>query len=163
MKTTWLAIITALNLLFGFGAKADISGSITSGEVQKGEKPETREDQGDWAKGEKPGKPDRPERPDSSGNNAAMKEIVVDFQTRTANLRAQRGDLVKQLKDATEEERAKLRGELQANREALVKLKEQFRDEIQALHDSLKDHTDKVDAEAKAAAKENGKAGRSRD
>lgn len=169
MKTNWLAIVTALNLLFGFAAKADLGTTSGDGQGGSGSRKsalsEKSSDQGgdSQVKPELPEKPVRPETPDNSGKSDLMKQLVSDFQTKAAVLRAQRLDLNKQLKDATEEERAKLREQLQANRDAVAKLKEQFRDDVKELHDSLKNHGDKVDAELKAEAKAAAKGGRTRD
>ncbi len=163
MKTNWLAIVTALNLLFGFAAKADLGTTTGDGQGGSGSRKSGLSEKSSDQGGESQVKPVRPETPDNSGKSDLMKQLVSDFQTKAAVLRAQRLDLNKQLKDATEEERAKLREQLQANRDAVAKLKEQFRDDVKELHDSLKNHGDKVDAELKAEAKAAAKGGRTRD
>jgi hypothetical protein len=181
LKIKWLALFTALNLVLGLNVRADDATTGTGDETTvedgtvKGEKPETPENpeapdedvSGEKPEHpehpEKPEKPQRPEKPESPGKSVEMKELVGDFRAKLTELNTQRKDLAKQIKDATEEERAKLREELAANREAIGKLKEQFRDDVKELHANLKNHTDKVDAETKAEAKAAAKSGRSRE
>jgi len=142
LRIDWLPLITALSF-FNVAAQTDL--------------PDVR------IRGEKPLRPERPDKPDRRGKSAEMKEIVRDFRAKLTELHAECQDLKKQLKDATEEERAKLREELVANRETVNTLKEQFRDDVRELHESLKNHGGKVDDEAKAEAKATTNSGRSRE
>jgi Spy/CpxP family protein refolding chaperone len=156
--TKWLAVITALNLFAAFSVQADSgsntedSGTVETGNPDKGVNPDKPEKPEHPEHPVHPEKPARPEKPDEHGKSGEMKAIVSDFRTKLTELNAQRVDLAKQMKDATEEQRAKLREDMAANRDAITHLKEQFRDEVRELHDTLKTHGNKVDAEAKAEA-----------
>lgn len=187
MKTKWLAVLTALHLVFGLAVRTNHAddGSSSGSDVQsgKGDKPPTPTvpqtpdqptlpppaDTGGDLPGPTPDnsghqRPDRPDKPDNhGGGSAAMKELVKEFQTKITDLHNQRQDLVKQLKDATEDQRAAIREQLQANRDAINQAKEEFRDAVKELHVTLKNQTAKVDAELKAELKANAKGGRARE
>jgi hypothetical protein len=174
-KIKCLAVMIALNLAFALSTRADETdggGKPTTPTPPVPElpekpttpvEPEIPERPVVPVTPEKPEKPDRPEKPENPGRSVEMKEIVGDFRAKLTELHASRADLQKQMKDATEEERAQLREQLQANREEVAQLKEQFRDGIKELHASLKNHGGKIDAEAKAEARAAAKTGRARE
>lgn len=159
MKTKCFAVIAALNLVVGSSALAqDGAGVNLRNEVevdvpQIPDRPERPE------RGEKRERPERPERPDKGGLSQEMKDLVAEFRSKVTEFHSEQKELVKKLKNATEEERSEIREQIKTNREEFKNVKEEFRDSVKELTGTLKDHANKVSAEAKVQAR----SGRSRD
>jgi len=102
-----------------------------------------------------------PERPkiqlpdDLKAMIEAARQAAVDF-------RAQQAELIKQLKDATAEERAALREQLKENREAFREAQKEREKEIRARLQELREQFKNQRDQVLEAAKEQGKKGRGR-
>jgi hypothetical protein len=170
-KLTPLAVLTALVVSLGSATTTIADNSVDGVSIvrdqsaaQVPEKPEAPErDATEIERPTRPEKPETPEKPDTDAKSPDIREIMADFRTKVTELQAQRQDLRKQLIEASEGQRAKIREELQASREAWSVLKEHFRDEIKELQATLKNHELRVNAEEKAEAIAAAKGGKSRE
>ena len=119
---------------------------------------DTSSDQGRNDQPERPDRSDKSNQPDASGE---LKKIRDEFKQVQNRFVEEQKELRQKLKEATEDDRARIRNEIQTKRQSFVDQQVQVRDEIrrlmQDLKDKLKDHRDVLDA-AKEDAKDKAKA-----
>jgi len=162
-KSVLLALIT-VGLTMGGAAHAQTtnktSGKVKPASVRPGtpatgsKKPDTLSEAG-------PGtQPERPERPDNSNkleDSDGVRQMLEDFKQAQNRFLEEQKQLRQRLKEATEDDRARIRHELQLKRQTFLDAQADRREEIRRtakdLKDTLKDHRDVLDA-AKEDAKE---------
>lgn len=104
---------------------------------------------------ERPTVPTRPERPAVPGKPAPtkdVKELVKDFQTARESFRKQQLELNRQLKTATDEQRALIRQQIQENldqwREEQRSRVEDLREQARGMKDEMRGLKDVIDSGA---------------
>ena len=155
IKTITLLSVLGLSLL-GVRALGQTDPGAGTGQ---GDQPTPPGDQG-----QRPTPPEPPrlgERPrlqlpdDVKAMLEAYRQGVVDF-------RAKQAELIKQLRDATAEERAAIREQLKENREAFREAQKELQKDIQARLQELREQFKNQRDQILGAAKEQGKKGRGR-
>jgi hypothetical protein len=125
------------------------SGNSGKGDdTEKPEKPEKPE------KSEKPEKPEKPERPDDNGNKTpdktALENLKADFRAKAEEYQRKQKELLEKLKNATAEERGKIRDEIK-------ELKSKFKDLREELGEKIAELKPKIDRETIDDAREHGR------
>ena len=97
-------------------------------------------------------RPDRPDRPNRE-RTAAMKEALTHFKQKRVEFIAQQRDLTRQLKGASEDDKAAIREKIRQNRASFVETKEEFHDELKASSEKLKEMGRKLQEERAGSSK----------
>src|SRR5262249_41291350 len=97
---------------------------------------------------ERPVRPDQPDGASSTTRNT-IKELTEAFKLKAVEFHQRQVQLAKSLADASSEDRARIRDEMKANRDAFAQIKDEFRDQVRDTVAKLKDQKQKLDDETK--------------
>ena len=91
-------------------------------------------------------RPERPERPDRPQLPPEIRRLLAVFEKARDTYLEKQKELLKQLKDATEEQKAALREQLKENQDKFAKIRAELRERLKELRDQLPKHRDAIDA-----------------
>ena len=94
----------------------------------------------------RPERPERPERPDRPQLPPEIRRLLAVFEKARDTYLEKQKELLKQLKDATEEQKAALREQLKENQDKFAKIRAELRERLKELRDQLPKHRDAIDA-----------------
>jgi hypothetical protein len=138
MKRNFVTLLAALGVGAGVpSARAQQAGDSGATEVRS--ELQTPERQGDRSGSHrKPDRPDRPERSDTKRpDKEVVRQLVDSFRAQAEDYKKQQQELTRKLKDATDEDRARIRDEIKQLRDNFQEAKDQFRDQIKEQSDKL--------------------------
>jgi molecular chaperone DnaK (HSP70) len=102
--------------------------------------------------GNPPGKNKPATTPDKPGRDYSdqVKKLIDDAKAAQVKYLSELNDLQHQLKDATDDQKDKIRAEIRDKRDAFLEqqkeMREEFRKRVQELKDELKDHQDVINS-----------------
>jgi hypothetical protein len=142
MKLKLLTLLVAVGL--GAATPAVLAQQDGSAriEVEKPQLPQS--DQGNHGHPDRPDKPEKPNVPRPGKD--VVKQLVRDFRTKAEEYKLQQQELTKKLKDATADDRAKVREQMKQLLNDYQEMKDQFRDQIKDQAHKVKEQR-KLDAE----------------